>query len=550
MTILIVEDDGHLTELMRTVLAGGGADVSVVDDVETAINLVRVTMPEAVLVNSMVRGSSGLQFVRALRGLNGGAGIRVLMHTAFPDPVLRDECVALGVEHLLIRPFSMLDVASMISSPPSRPAVPASPAPSSHDAEIVSPGFDATNLGQIVRLWARKANGILQMDLAGESAWVMLAAGGPLDDEGMEAIRAALGGGEIDFQPCDVEGVGLHTQLATLVWQVAWDASASADYDRLAGYIPSRNRLTDATESLPVPAPVRTFLRYITQGVPLQALVEEHGLEPGGAARGAQALAHLGLLALQPPLAPARARVPARVEARAAPEVEIESPGRTTRDLVTIRRLRREVALLKDADPWVVLGVPKEAPGELLARAATRMTQRYQEVSRDGNPTVRELGATLLERIRWATNALRDGIAGATDARPPSSEEEAFKAGQRAMTLGDWSAADKWFTTAHELNLDSARNLAHLGWARLHNPDMPLQERVAEGVDTLLLAEQMDPDNADGQYFLAVALHRQGDDDGAMKRIRRALRAQPDHVAASALARKLRRPSPNTPPGR
>lgn len=549
MTILIVEDDGHLTELMRTVLAGGGAEVSVVDEVAMAIDLVRVTRPDAVLVNALVKGTSGLLLVRALRGLNGGDQIRVLMHTAFPDPVLREECAALGVERLLTRPFSMLDVAAMISNPPERSSLPTPPpAPEPSEARPAAPRFDATNLGQIVRLWARRANGILQMEVGGEPAWVMLAAGGPLDDDGMAAIHAVLGGGEIDFQPCDVEGEGLHAALANLVWQVAWDASVGADAERLANHVPSRNRLSEATETLPLPLTVRTLLRYVSQGVSFGVLVEEHGLEPVGAARGVQALAHLGLLGLAAPAEAPRARTVAREEQRAEPE--IESTGRTTRDLVTVRRLRREVALLKDADPWVVLGVPKDAPGELLGRAASRMTTRYQEFSRDGDPQVRELGATLLERIRWATKSLSHGIAGAAEARPPSSEDEAFRSGQRAMTLGDWSAADKWFSSAHELNLDSARNLAHLGWARLHNPDLPLQERVEEGVDLLLLAEQLDADNADGQYFLAVALHRQGDDDGALKRIRRALRAQPDHVAASALARKLRRPPANPPPAR
>jgi Tfp pilus assembly protein PilF len=69
---------------------------------------------------------------------------------------------------------------------------------------------------------------------------------------------------------------------------------------------------------------------------------------------------------------------------------------------------------------------------------------------------------------------------------------------------------------------------------------------VVEGLELLRLAEQLDPTYADGQYFLAVVLHKKGDDDGAQRRLRRALRSEPSHVSANALFQKLRK-APPTP---
>lgn len=190
-------------------------------------------------------------------------------------------------------------------------------------------------------------------------------------------------------------------------------------------------------------------------------------------------------------------------------------------------------------DAWVVLGVPHDADQAMVDRAGERMVARYSDLVSRETGEARDLAQAMLDAVRQAIASLRS----ADDfQREDEPGDDAFRAGLRAMSGGDWALADRCFLAARDSNLDSVRNIAHAGWARVHNPTRPLKERTAEGLELLLLAEQLEPAFADGQYFLATVLHRSGDEDGALRRIRRALKADPSHVAASALNRKLRRP--------
>ncbi|MBM4390817.1 MAG: hypothetical protein FJ090_06815, partial [Deltaproteobacteria bacterium] len=218
-----------------------------------------------------------------------------------------------------------------------------------------------------------------------------------------------------------------------------------------------------------------------------------------------------------------------------------------TEQVAMLSRLQREVDLLRDSDPWVVLAVSRDAPPERIEQAAQRMVARYESLVAQWGGEVADLSRQVLQRVRDATLELT---------RPPpkpSSPEalpgdEYFHAGLRAMSEGDWAVADRRFTAARDAHLDSVRNLAHLGWARFNNPELPLDERVEEGLDLLLLAEQLAPTYADGQYFLAMVLHHRGDADAASRRVLRALKAEPEHVSANALAKKLRKPPVQPPP--
>jgi tetratricopeptide (TPR) repeat protein len=209
-------------------------------------------------------------------------------------------------------------------------------------------------------------------------------------------------------------------------------------------------------------------------------------------------------------------------------------------DATVALRLRREAQLLKDRDAYVVLGVPHGASPDLVARAGERMKARYQELTHHASAEIRVLAQAILDRVVAAIAEFE---------HPPervrmSASDEAFEAGLRAMHHGEWAVADRHFVRARDAEIDSPRNLAHLGWARFHNPDLPIEERVEEGIQFLRLAEEFDAGYADGQYFLAVVLHRSGDDEGANKRLRRAIKVQPDHAPALALARKLRKAGP------
>ena len=107
------------------------------------------------------------------------------------------------------------------------------------------------------------------------------------------------------------------------------------------------------------------------------------------------------------------------------------------------------------------------------------------------------------------------------------------------ISKGEWAQADSVLTKAHRQQLDHAGVLSNLGWARLHNPDRPQDARADEGRDFLLLSEQFDPTNVDGQYFLAQYLLAANLVEAAAQRAKRAKEAAPGEPARAALHRKI-----------
>ncbi len=524
VNILIVEDDQHLCTILGSVLGNDGHSVMTVSEAGTALDLIAATLPNVLIVNAHLPGVSGLDLARLVRRRPDGGSIAIVVMTAFLDERVTRTCDELRVEQVLAKPFSVLDLAQAIrgfslrQNPPAR--------------EPESASLDIGNVTEIVRLWARHATGILTVDRPPFTAHVQLAGGGPVDGEGMRALTIALSGGDLEFRASDVQGAGDAAGLAELLWTRARAEVLSSDTDANRGALVSRNRLTDSAPELPLPEALARVIPYIGQPATLALLAGDADVQISDVVADLVALANLGLVTLQ-------AQRPApRVSGRInlpPPPPEAATP---VADAGALKRLQREVQLLTDSDPWVVLGIPHDASLDLVQRAGDRMIARYSVFCENANPEIRRHAAVLLDRVQSALAELTSPVLSHVIVSP---SEEPFRAGLRAMADGDWTLADRWFSAARDVEMDSPRNLAHLGWVRYHNPDLPLDERVPEGLDLMRLAEQFDPTYAEGQYFLATALHRRGDDDGAMRRLRRALKAQPDHVSANALARKLRK---------
>lgn len=526
MNILIVEDDQHLCTILGSVLGNDGHVVRTVSESGTGLDLIAANVPDVLIVNAHLPGVSGLDLVRLVRRRPDGNRIAMVVMTAFVDERVKRTCDELRVEQVLVKPFSVLDLSQAIRGFSLRQHP---PAPEPEDASL-----DIGNVTEIVRLWARHANGTLTIERPPFSAHILLADGGPVGEDAMAALKIALSGGDLEFRPGEVNGVGDAAALGALLWTRAREEVHSSDTDANRGALVSRNRLTDSAPELPLPEALAQLIPHIGAPSTLALLAATAQVGVSDVVADIVALGNLGLVTLQ-------AQRPApRVSGRITmPTAPVEAPAATpTADTGALKRLQREVQLLTDRDPWVVLGIPHDASLDLVQRAGERMVARYTAFAEDANPEIRRHASVLLDRVQSALMELTTPVSAHVVVSP---SEEPFRAGLRAMSDGDWLLADRWFSAARDVEMDSPRNLAHLGWARFHNPDLPLEERVNEGLDLMRLAEQFDPAYAEGQYFLATALHRRGDDDGAMRRLRRALKAQPDHVSANALARKLRK---------
>ncbi len=112
--VLVIEDDPTNAMLITDYLAAQGFEVSRASDGERGLELFAQGPPDVVLVDMLLPQQSGLEVVRALRVVPGGARVPVLMMSAvwkdaYPDQPAPDE-----VQGYLVKPFRMSDLVERI----------------------------------------------------------------------------------------------------------------------------------------------------------------------------------------------------------------------------------------------------------------------------------------------------------------------------------------------------------------------------------------------------------------------------------------------------
>jgi DNA-binding response OmpR family regulator len=105
-SILIVEDEQDLLELLRYNLAREGYPVHTASTGEDALKLVRNQRPGLVLLDLMLPGMDGLEVCRTLKSRDATAGIPVIMLTAKGEEADVVRGLELGADDYVTKPFS------------------------------------------------------------------------------------------------------------------------------------------------------------------------------------------------------------------------------------------------------------------------------------------------------------------------------------------------------------------------------------------------------------------------------------------------------------
>src|ERR1700720_110619 len=84
-SILVVEDEPAIQELLRLNLEDAGFSVSTVADAESAQAQINSALPDLILLDWMLPGQSGLAFARILRGDARTRELPIIMVTARGD---------------------------------------------------------------------------------------------------------------------------------------------------------------------------------------------------------------------------------------------------------------------------------------------------------------------------------------------------------------------------------------------------------------------------------------------------------------------------------
>ena len=114
MRVLLVEDEANILEAIRYILVRNGWDVHGHGNGATALETIERQQPDAVVLDVMLPGRSGLEILRDLRADPKWASLPVLMLSAKGQAKDRETALALGADAYLTKPFSNSEVVETL----------------------------------------------------------------------------------------------------------------------------------------------------------------------------------------------------------------------------------------------------------------------------------------------------------------------------------------------------------------------------------------------------------------------------------------------------
>ena len=113
-SILVVEDESAIAELIAINLRHAGFEVRIAADAETAQCEVDRVLPELVLLDWMLRGQSGVQLARQWRACARTRELPVIMLTARAEEADKITGLDAGADDYLTKPFSTKELLARI----------------------------------------------------------------------------------------------------------------------------------------------------------------------------------------------------------------------------------------------------------------------------------------------------------------------------------------------------------------------------------------------------------------------------------------------------
>ena len=110
-TILVVDDEPSILEVMSLYLSRDGFNVLTAGDGEMALDIARSRDPDLILLDVMLPYRSGLEITETLRGERS---VPIILLTARTDEVDRINGLELGADDYVVKPFSPREVVARV----------------------------------------------------------------------------------------------------------------------------------------------------------------------------------------------------------------------------------------------------------------------------------------------------------------------------------------------------------------------------------------------------------------------------------------------------
>lgn len=115
-TILLADDEVNLRVLVRATLEDPDFRILEAPCGKEAVEMARRESPDLLLLDWMMPSMTGIQVIKELRDDPSTRTIPVIMLTAKGQEADREEALALGVHHYLVKPFSPLELLETVET--------------------------------------------------------------------------------------------------------------------------------------------------------------------------------------------------------------------------------------------------------------------------------------------------------------------------------------------------------------------------------------------------------------------------------------------------
>jgi len=112
--VLVCDNEEVLRALVRGALEIGDYEILEARDGDESLELARATEPDLIVLDMMMPGRTGLEVLEELRVEPRFAKTPVVMLTARAQTVDRDAALDAGANRFLAKPFSPLELASIV----------------------------------------------------------------------------------------------------------------------------------------------------------------------------------------------------------------------------------------------------------------------------------------------------------------------------------------------------------------------------------------------------------------------------------------------------
>jgi len=117
-SVLVVDDEPTITEVVSRYLERAGYETRVAGDGPLALELAGAERPDLVVLDLMLPGMDGLEVLRRLRqpAAGGDRGISVILLTAKGEPTDRVIGLRLGADDYVVKPFSPAELVARVDA--------------------------------------------------------------------------------------------------------------------------------------------------------------------------------------------------------------------------------------------------------------------------------------------------------------------------------------------------------------------------------------------------------------------------------------------------